>query len=124
MSYRRVLPRDLFNEAQLLKCLGQLALLVNEGQVSKSLQVRMIQDMCGFNVHQHESDGSLYCLNCYLWHGDNRVIQLSLPYNSRRPYPLQYMDTFQQQHLDVFAGNGQLSGDFLWFIGELDAQRV
>lgn len=31
-SYRRVLPRDLFNEAKLLKCLGQLSLMIHDGK--------------------------------------------------------------------------------------------
>ena len=40
MTYRRVLPRDLFNEAKLLKCLGQLALIIHDGQDSAGQTVQ------------------------------------------------------------------------------------
>lgn len=30
MSYFRVIPRDLFNEASLLKCYGRLAILLDD----------------------------------------------------------------------------------------------
>ncbi len=30
-EYTRVIPRDLFNEAKLLKCIGRLVLLIHDG---------------------------------------------------------------------------------------------
>lgn len=36
-QYQRVLPRDLFNESKLLKCIGQLVLLIHDGNCPNGL---------------------------------------------------------------------------------------
>lgn len=39
-EYQRVIPRDLFNEAKLLKCLGRLSLFIHDGKSPPILKVR------------------------------------------------------------------------------------
>jgi len=69
MSYQREIPRDLFNEAKLLKCLGLLSLKVHDGELPPFVEIRLYQDPqrdeygepdLGFDIRQDPSDGSIY----------------------------------------------------------------
>lgn len=114
MAYTRVIPRDLFNESKLLKCLGQLSLIIHDGT---GVQWPMTIDHCdfqspGFDIYQRESDGGLACDNVtFRVHG--RIVDLYTSYNSKSPYPLLFEqgDDFGP----VFDDNGQLSKEFITF---------
>jgi hypothetical protein len=105
MSYRRVIPRDLFNEANLLKCLGQLALATDIW-----LDVKLDHNgLDRFDIHQDPSDGSIFVNNLAVFvHGQR--IHVSRPLNSRESWPL------YAQHGDdvvpVFDRAGALSDEF------------
>lgn len=111
MSYTRTIPRDLFNEAKLLKCLGQLALLIcDELGVPRGLSLdHDAAAHAGFVIEQDQSDGSLYCLNMELNYR-HRLIGLRSPLNSRDPWPLQFI--LGDETGDVFDCHGKLSGEF------------
>lgn len=81
-NYQRVIPRDLFNEADLLKCLGRLYLLTEYRP-----SVRLLHSGSAFNIMQNESDGSIYCGNFCVIIG-NHVFDHFRPLNSREPWPL------------------------------------
>lgn len=83
MSYQRVIPRDLFNEADLLKCLGRLYILT-EGHIPK---VRILHTGNAFNIVQDSCDGSIYCGNICVIIG-SRIYDHFRPLNSRKPWPL------------------------------------
>ncbi len=86
MSYVRVLPRDLFNEAKLLKCIGQIALLVHDRKIS-GLQV--VAGRCfGFIVEQDESDGSIGVANVDFRDPAGRLVHFRTRMNSQAPYPV------------------------------------
>lgn len=85
MSYIRVLPRDAFNEAKLLKCIGKLTLLIED---------RMLPgwtyeyDGEPFAIEQDQNDGSIFVSNIeFLKSGI--PIHLATPLNSRSSWPLQ-----------------------------------
>lgn len=84
MSYRRVLPRDLFNEANLLKCLGRLWLLVDGHGPAAQFDV---EDVESFDIRQDPNDGSIFVANLPFSISGRRV-HLSRPLNSREPWPL------------------------------------
>jgi hypothetical protein len=113
VSYRRVLPRDLFNEAKLLKCLGQLALLVHDGKLPRGVRVRFSNPTGGFKITRDEGSGDLGCTNLTLCVGD-RGVDLWSGYNSRSPYPLEYDDGEEQG--PVFQDDGSPSPEFLGMI--------
>lgn len=82
MSYQRVIPRDLFNEADLLKCLGKLYLMTEYRTT-----VRILNSGRAFDVVQDISDGSIHCSNiCIVLNGC--VFEHFRPLNSREPWPL------------------------------------
>jgi hypothetical protein len=109
MSYLRVIPRDLFNEAKLLKCLGQLSLFIHD-RPRLGLTLTHEAEELGFCISQNEASGALYCENLELTFR-GRLIGLSTPYNSKDAYPLNFV-LGDEQDGRVFDENGEFSEDF------------
>lgn len=118
MSYVRVIPRDLFNEASLLKCHGQIYLnlermnvdaeLVNDGSLDTGAPFRVSQDL----------DGNLMVLNVYLRVRGTRM-PLRRPLNARSPYPL-YMGyqnaEGDEDEITVFEDDGTFTAEMVAFL--------
>lgn len=105
MTYKRVIPRDLFNEANLLKCYGQLALAL------EPYQIELKHDGGPFEVLQDSSDGSLTLWpSVSLIVGDSNV-RLYRPLNSRDPWPL-YAEGEDGTEWPVFDDDGRLESGF------------
>lgn len=116
--YTRVIPRDLFNEAKLLKCLGQLSLLIHNGMCP----MRVIHDadrFVGFAIDQDQSDGSFYCSNLKFYFkrdGKDVEARFRTSLNSRENYPL-CTTTPEGEEIGVFEADGGLTEDFLIMLG-------
>lgn len=83
MSYRRVLPRDAFNESKLLKCVGKLTLMIENGELpSWSFHY----DGEPFNIIQDPSDGSIRVGNISFWRV-SRAVDVRTPLNARDNWP-------------------------------------
>lgn len=111
-DYTRVIPRDLFNEGDLLKCWGKLWIALD-----KLNDGRVVVDHDGeaFRIVQDETDGSLAVENLRLCaHG--RVREVRRPLNSRDPWPLRL--TVDDEDVQIFTADGALSGEFIAFIEE------
>lgn len=108
MSYTRVLPRDLFNESKLLKCLGQLSLCILDRRVN-GLPLVEIFEGNEFQVIQNPLDGSLSCLN-YRLYLENVEIELFTPLNSRNEYPL--IGRYKDGDYYLFDENGKFIPNF------------
>lgn len=122
MSYNRVIPRDLFNEAKLLKCLGQLSLLIHDGvRVPSGLTLGMIDEALGFEVEQDGQTGELYSANleCFC---DGRLVTLRSAYNSKAPFPLYF--TCEDTSGDVFNDNGTFSDEFREALSAINSASV
>lgn len=106
MSYIRVIPRDLFNEASLLKCLGKLAL-----HLESIRSIAVLEDFGqAFSVVQDENDGTISVENLPFMIG-HEVVRLYRPLNSREPYPLYAQ--LGDEEIQVFDDAGDLSPQFL-----------
>ncbi len=117
--YQRVIPRDLFNEAKLLKSMGQLALLIHDGMGGKwGLHIEHITDEreeAGFVIEQNENTGGLYVNNLCLQVGEGGdEITLESAYNSKLAYPLIVCD--QDTVCNVFNDNGAFSDEFVAYL--------
>lgn len=113
MSYRRVIPRDLFNEASLLKCMGRLWILLDNlpsGHRAK------LADESGapFNIQQDPSSGALEVVNIAFTIA-RKPWSLTRPLNSRAPWPL-YAEN-EDDCVSVFTDEGELSDEFRALIG-------
>jgi len=123
MTYERVVPRDLFNEASLLKCIGRVWINLDQRGLSDAIE----HDGAAFDVEQSQDDGSLYCANVTLWVA-GRHIHLWRPLNAREPWPLFARLPMDDDGLDyddipVFSANGDFSpemNDFLLHISDAE----
>jgi hypothetical protein len=109
MSYMRVIPRDLFNEANLLKCYGQLVLQLELGTHRATLSDESMGDAEAFDI-QADIDGRTTVANLPLVIGDVEW-QLWRPLNSRELWPL-YAESADGESVPVFTDGGNLSVEF------------
>jgi len=113
-NYTRTLPRDLFNEAKLLKCLGRLFLAEVDGELSDLVTLRHNDDESiakGFIVDQDPSDGSIYVQNISIFI-DGQYWTHCCDLNSKNNYPLRIVNQDDEEYY-VFDDNGKLMPDFL-----------
>lgn len=117
MTYVREIPRDLFNEGDLLKCLGRLWLALDERRDHKA-SLDFDGSTCvayGFDVQQDPSDGSIYSPEVRLTvAGEERG--LFRPLNAREKWPL--WARFGDDDVRVFDLDGALSPEFWLAITE------
>ena len=115
MSYRRVIPRDLFNEASLLKCYGRLYIALEKLNGAARFSA---EDLASFDIVQSEDDGSITVRNLSLIVGVNEY-SLWRPLNSRGRWPL-YASATDDPDFDpvaVFTDEGELTVDMCNLIG-------
>lgn len=104
MGYIRVLPRDAFNEANLLKCIGQLTLMIEERMLPNWTYAHSAPGS-PFNIQQDESSGSLFILGLNFFY-KGVWCNLIRPLNSREPWPL-YAHIDDVDH-PIFDDNGNV----------------
>jgi len=109
MSYIRVIPRDLFNEANLLKCFGRLWI-----ETERFRCVRIEHDGDPFQIEQNEDSGSLSIANVQVRIG-GRSCQVWRPLNSRDAWPL-YLQVGDEDEIRVFTDEGALSSEMMALI--------
>lgn len=117
MSYRRTLPRDLFNEASLLKCMGRLWILLNQTRdhAAKILE----EEVDCFEIDQDQSSGAIYVASL-TFQVRGTVYPLHRPLNSREPWPLWVEAPDGDDDFDsipVFDDDGNFSDDMKQLIG-------
>lgn len=108
MSYRRVIPRDLFNEAKLLKCLGRLVLKIHDGMLP-DLTFSHDDDGEAFDIEQGEC-GELEVTNLHFFTGKGIQVYFHTTYNSKMDYPL--LGNIGWDEAYVFDDNGELTTEF------------
>lgn len=118
MSYQRVIPRDLFNEANLLKCFGTLYLRLETLAIEG---VSLEHDDEAFDIDQDENTGGLYIRNVALIVRGQRM-GMWRPLNSRHAWPL-YLNTPDDEEYSVFDDEGNLSAEMLNFLQSPPPQK-
>lgn len=118
-AYRREIPRDLFNEANLLKCYGKIYIELERGNYPG---VEMVHNGGPFAVTQDQSDGSLYIANVYLnVRGD--AINPRRPLNSREPWPLYFWGP-NDEEVEVFTNTGSFTEEMRAFLLNAPQERI
>lgn len=113
--YLREIPRDLFNESKLLKCLGQLALLIHDGVTIKGLEAR--HSGTEFRIDQRQCCGGLYVGRGLIFVVKSTILELYSIYNSKSGYPLVCMTPDGEIH--VFYDDGALTEEFRDYVTKL-----
>lgn len=118
MPYTRVIPRDLFNEANLLKCLGKLVIALEDNYRLEDahLEDAHLEDFGqAFSIDQNPEDGSIFVENLPFM---VKQVQYNLyrPLNSREDWPL-YVATGEDD-IPVFDNFGGLSPEFKGFLAD------
>lgn len=110
MSYMRVIPRDLFNEGNLLKCYGRVYINLETLNVG---DVTLEHDGEAFDIVQCPDDGSLHVDNVRLV-VRGVAFRMFRPLNSREAWPLYVLDG--DDECEVFNDNGGFSAEFREFL--------
>jgi hypothetical protein len=110
--YHQVFPRDLFNNAKLIKCLGNLILRLEGSHIKITFDETLTENI---NIDRDISDGSIYATNIKFILGENGdELRFSSPLNSRENYPL--VMHWNWDEIEVFDDHGHFSDDFLvWY---------
>lgn len=118
MNYNRVVPRDLFNESKLLKCLGQISVNIDGKLREYGTTDELTNEKLGFIITQDES-GNISCINynVYAQFGSEGPVKLKLHtgMNSRLNYPL-ICETIYSEHIYVFDDKGKFSKEFISYL--------
>lgn len=112
MTYTRVIPRDLFNEADLLKCHGRLWILLDEtrGHSARLGDAESEHSGAPFEIWQDEADGSISVANVPFTIRGERW-RLSRPLNARAAWPL-YAISPAGDEFRVFTEDGWFTPEF------------
>lgn len=120
MSYMRVVPRDLFNESKLLKCLGQISIAILDNKLGKYGVEDYLEDADQGFIIDHTDDGDTYCSNYkvlvpMLDKNEKAYLQLFSRLNSKEAYPLICM-THDNEVIEVFTEKGVFTTAFLLYL--------
>lgn len=118
MNYRRVIPRDFFNESKLFKCLGQLSLCILDNKLPYELTEELEDEYEGFQIHQDVCTGDVYCSNYHVYLGETELCFYSL-LNSKLNYSLMCETVDDDDDIFVFNDDGTPTQEFLRFLESL-----
>lgn len=105
----RVLPRDAFNDANLLKCIAQLTMLIEDG--AKEVEGLSFEyDGEPFDIQQDPADGSTYVTNIRFFVGKKQAY-MRRALNSRDAWPL-IMTIGLDDEYYVFSSKGEIQPAF------------
>lgn len=107
----RVIPRDLFNDANLLMNLGKLYLKLEILGLSDNIQ----SDGEQYDIYSG-IDGETYVNNITLSDVKGDYISLQRPLNTRDSYSLQYYDKADCELKIVFTDDGELTEHFVAYL--------
>lgn len=113
-QYERVIPRDFFNEAKLLKCMGHLSLLVHDRMLPEGINIVIKEPSVadGFKIYLQDA-GYLVLIN-YATRINGHSVIFKTQYNSKSPYPF-FVEVAEGEEYEVFDENGNFTADFIEF---------
>jgi hypothetical protein len=110
-DYVRVIPRDLFNTSMLLKCIGQLVLLMLDNKLDG-----LTHDETGepFMIGEHEAGYFVENSITFTKINNEETLFFGIPINSRNPYPL--VCVYDWEDIQVFNNDGTITEQFQEFL--------
>lgn len=114
MSYKRVIPRDFFNESKLLKCMGLLAVKILDQTTPCKIEIDEPGQPFEIELLQ---EGSLFVRN-YRVYVKGVPVTMKTTYNSKENFP--FFCEYKLTDYRVFTDDGVWDEEFLEFIKSLD----
>lgn len=122
VTYRRVLPRDLFNESKLLKVAGKLVCLIEDRVITNVTYEHNTTFTENFIVGQDQSDGAFYLHNLKFYvRLDEGVFELGLHVmQDKEQHWNAYTacEAFDEPEVRVFDEDGHVTQEFLQMLTE------
>lgn len=109
IKYERVIPRDFFNEAKLLKCMGMLSLKILDCQLPEGISIKIEESGEPFKIKLSE-EGNLFVSNYEVFIND-RPVMVSTTYNSKSNYPFHCMVDYCET--PIFDESGEFTEEFI-----------
>lgn len=109
-SYKRVIPRDFFNEAKLLKCMGVLALAVLDHKTPENIEIKIDENDEAFDIVLDEMF-NLICVSNYEVQINGEYYTVGTTYNSKSNFPFYVI--VEDEEVEIFDDNGKFSNDFI-----------
>jgi hypothetical protein len=110
-SYQREIPRDFFNEAKLLKCMGVLALKILDDLTPEGIVIEIPETGQPFEIERQEEHDGL-CVSNYTVEVNGEEYLVYSKYNSKSNFPLYIVDD-EYNEAEVFDEKGNFSEDFI-----------
>ena len=110
-TYERVIPRDFFNEAKLLKCFGQLSLKILDNKLPEGININISENGKRFLIELSDC-GSLYIKN-YSTEVNGILVRFKSTYNSKSNFP--FYCEYNYCDYEVFNDNGEFTSEFIEF---------
>ena len=107
-NYQRVIARDFFNEAKLLKCMGQLALKIHDRQLPEGCELLIYEKGDPFDI-QLLDESSLWIYN-YPITFNGILRRFKTTYNSKSAYP--FFCEINDSDIQVFDDSGEFTEEF------------
>ncbi len=109
-NYRRVIPRDFFNEAKLLKCMGILALAVLDNTVPENISIKIDENGESFDIILDNMYNLLRVSN-YNVEINGEFYLVGTTYNSKGNFPFYVI--VDEEEVEILDNNGKFSNDFI-----------
>ena len=109
-QYQRVVPRDFFNEAKLLKCMGVLALSVLDNTTPDGIDIVIEESGDPFDIVLDEMWGLLMVSN-YRVSINDEVYMIGTRYNSKSNFP--FVVVYDDTEYEIFNEQGKFSSEFI-----------
>ena len=110
-TYRRKIPRDFFNEAKLLKCMGLLSVKVLDNKIPEGIDIEVNGDGDRFNIELNETYYGLQVTNYTVSINEEDYVSYTA-YNSKDNFPLMIVDE-DDYEFRAFDEQGNFSEDFI-----------
>ena len=114
MKYDLVMPRDLFNQGNLLTNYGRLYLELEKHRLEELLE-QNVGTESEFIVGMNYQSGATWIANVILYSKDGHEIPLIRNVNSREKFSLYFIDDDEEK--EVFTSSGELTQELLDVLG-------
>lgn len=108
-TYTRVIPRDFFNEAKLLKCMGILSLKILDSQLPEGIEIEIEENYDPFEVNLTD-DGILFVSNYNVVINGTPVF-VGTRYNSKSNLPFVLVVDYTEY--EIFSEEGKFTDEFI-----------